>query len=66
MFLNKIGNTKVAIYIKVSTLHQIDKDSLPMQKKDLIAYSSLILGADDYVIFEDTGYSVKHTARPKF
>ena len=28
---------KVAIYIRVSTTHQIDKDSLPMQRKDLIA-----------------------------
>ena len=28
--------TKVAIYIRVSTIHQVDKDSIPMQKKDLI------------------------------
>lgn len=41
---NLIGNTpsvretKVAIYIRVSTIHQVDKDSIPMQKKDLIAY----------------------------
>ena len=34
---------KVAIYIRVSTMYQIDKDSLPMQRKDLIAYSELIL-----------------------
>lgn len=58
--------TRVAIYVRVSTLHQIDKDSLPMQKKDLAAYSSLILGTDDYVIFEDAGYSGKNTDRPKF
>ena len=32
---------KVAIYIRVSTTHQIDKDSLPMQRKDLIAYCEL-------------------------
>lgn len=25
--------TKVAIYIRVSTVHQVDKDSIPMQKK---------------------------------
>ena len=43
---NLIGNTpsvretKVAIYIRVSTIHQVDKDSIPMQKKDLIAYCS--------------------------
>lgn len=57
---------KVAIYVRVSTLHQIDKDSLPMQKQDLIAYANLMLGTDDYVIFEDAGYSGKNTIRPKF
>lgn len=36
---NLIGNTpsvretKVAIYIRVSTIHQVDKDSIPMQKR---------------------------------
>lgn len=57
---------KVAIYIRVSTNHQIDKDSLPMQRKDLIAYSSLLLGIENYVIFEDAGYSGKNTDRPAF
>ena len=57
---------KVAIYIRVSTTYQIDKDSLPMQRKDLTAYSSLILGIDDYEIFEDAGYSGKNTDRPGF
>ena len=37
---------RVAIYIRVSTVHQIDKDSLAMQRKDLIAYCQLILGTD--------------------
>ena len=60
------SNNKVAIYIRVSTLHQIDKDSLPMQRQDLIAYSKLMLNTDDYVIFEDAGYSGKNTDRPKF
>lgn len=57
---------KVAIYIRVSTMHQIDKDSLPMQRKDLIAYAELILGIKDYEIFEDAGYSGKNTDRPAF
>ena len=57
---------KVAIYTRVSTDHQIDKDSLPMQRKDLIAYSQLIIGTDDYEIFEDAGYSGKNIARPGF
>lgn len=57
---------KVAIYIRVSTTYQVDKDSLPMQRKDLIAYSSLILGTEDYEVFEDAGYSGKNTDRPGF
>ena len=61
-----IRETKVAIYIRVSTIHQVDKDSIPMQKKDLIAYCQLILGTDNYEIFEDAGYSGKNTARPAF
>lgn len=61
-----MADNRVAIYIRVSTTHQIDKDSLPMQKKDLIAYANLILNTDDYVIFEDAGYSGKNTDRPDF
>lgn len=68
----KKGNTvpkrilKVAIYIRVSTTHQIYKDSIPMQRKDLIAYCTLILGTEDYEIFEDAGYSGKNTDRPAY
>lgn len=65
MAYNSTGN-RVAIYVRVSTLHQIDKDSLPMQRQDLIAYAKLMLNTDDYVIFEDAGYSGKNTDRPKF
>ncbi len=57
---------KVAIYIRVSTTYQVDKDSLPMQRQDLEAYSRLILGIDDYVFFEDAGYSGKNTDRPAY
>ena len=60
------AKARVAIYVRVSTLHQVDRDSLPMQKQDLIAYAKLILGTDDVVIFEDAGYSGKNTDRPKF
>ena len=60
------GPRKVAIYIRVSTQYQVDKDSLPMQRKDLSAYSELVLGIPDYVIFEDAGYSGKNTDRPGF
>lgn len=58
--------TRVAIYVRVSTTYQVDKDSLPLQRQDLVAYSKLILGTDDYVIFEDAGYSGKNMDRPKF
>jgi len=57
---------KVAIYIRVSTSHQIDRDSIPMQRKDLAAYSELILGTSNYVYFEDAGYSGKNTERPAY
>jgi len=57
---------RVAIYIRVSTQMQVDKDSLPMQRKDLIAYSQLILNTDSYEIFEDAGYSGKNTDRPEY
>lgn len=67
MAYNKLpGHIRVAIYVRVSTLHQIDKDSLPMQKQDLLAYAKIMLGTDDCVIFEDAGYSGKNTDRPKF
>lgn len=57
---------RVAIYCRVSTQHQIDKDSLPMQRKDLIAYAELILHTKIYTVFEDAGYSGKNTDRPEF
>lgn len=57
---------KSAIYIRVSTLHQIDKDSLPMQREDLINYSRYVLNISDYEIFEDAGYSGKNTDRPAY
>lgn len=57
---------KVAIYTRVSTHHQIDKDSLPLQREELINYSKYVLNSNDYVIFEDAGYSGKNTDRPAF
>lgn len=57
---------KAALYIRVSTVYQIDKDSLPMQRQDLINYAKIILGIDEYEIFEDAGYSAKNTDRPAF
>lgn len=57
---------KVAIYIRVSTKHQVDKDSLKVQKRDLISYCKLVMGCNDYEIFEDAGFSAKNTDRPDY
>lgn len=57
---------KAAIYLRVSTKLQIDKDSLHVQKHDLIAYSEVVLGIREYEIFEDPGFSGKNTDRPRF
>lgn len=57
---------KVAIYIRVSTQHQIDKASLPVQRSELINYAKYALGIEDYEVFEDAGYSAKNTDRPDY
>lgn len=57
---------RVAIYIRVSTMHQIDKDSLPFQRQELENYAKYVLNTDNYVVFEDAGYSAKNTDRPKY
>ena len=62
----KTAAEKVAIYVRVSTHWQIDKDSLPMQKTDLMNYCNYVLNINDYEIFEDAGYSAKNTDRPDF
>lgn len=58
--------TKVAIYIRVSTHYQVDRESLPMQRSDLINYCKLMLSTDSYEVFEDAGYSAKNFERPDF
>lgn len=62
----KLAAKKAAIYIRVSTHWQIDKDSLKVQRRELIAYVEMLLGITDYVIFEDPGYSAKNTDRPDY
>lgn len=57
---------KTAIYIRVSTHHQIDRESLPFQRQELENYSKYVLNCDDYVVFEDAGYSAKNTDRPAY
>lgn len=62
----RVKKMKVAIYVRVSTRYQVDKDSLQVQRRELIAYCEMILGIQDYVIFEDPGYSAKSTDRPDY
>ncbi|MDC6267756.1 recombinase family protein [Lysinibacillus fusiformis] len=57
---------KAALYVRVSTLHQIDKDSLPFQRQELENYAKYALNIEDVEIFEDAGYSAKNTDRPKY
>lgn len=66
MSKNQEKPKKAALYVRVSTNYQVDRDSLPMQRQDLITYAKLMFGIEDYVIFEDAGYSGKNTERPEF
>jgi len=59
-------NKTVAIYTRVSTGYQVDKDSLPFQEKELKAYCKHILHAEKAELFEDAGKSGKNTDRPAF
>lgn len=61
-----LTNRKVAIYTRVSTKHQVDKDSLGVQQRELIEFSRHILNIDDYVVFEDAGYSATTIERPRY
>lgn len=56
---------KAALYVRVSTKYQIDKDSLPLQRKKLKEYCKMY-DIEEYQIFEDDGYSAKNTDRPNF
>lgn len=60
------ARSRVAIYIRVSTNHQIDKDSLPLQREELINYAKYVLNIEDYEVFEDAGFSAKNTDRPGY
>lgn len=64
----KEDNRIVALYVRVSTGYQVDKDSLPFQKKELKAYCEHVLHIDKkrIEIFEDAGKSGKNTKRPAF
>lgn len=63
---DRLKKKKVAIYIRVSTRYQVDRDSLQVQRRKLTAYSEMVLGIPDYTVFEDAGYSAKNTDRPDY
>lgn len=63
---DRLNTVRVAIYVRVSTHYQIDKDSLPVQKEELVAYAKYVLNADSYEVFEDAGFSAKNTDRPDY
>lgn len=56
----------VALYVRVSTGYQVDKDSLPHQIKELKNYCSHVLHLENVVVYEDAGKSAKNTDRPGF
>ena len=58
--------SKAALYVRVSTVMQLDKESRGIQKNDLIRYCEDILGIMDYEIFEDAGFSAGSTDRPDY
>lgn len=62
----ELEQKRAAIYKRVSTVHQLDKASLPVQEAELINYCKYALGIDSYEIFEDAGYSAKNTDRPDY
>lgn len=61
-----VRELRVAIYIRVSTQYQVDRASLPVQREELINYAKYALGIEDFVVFEDAGYSAKNTDRPDY
>lgn len=63
---DRLNSVRVAIYVRVSTHYQVDKDSLPVQKEELIAYAKYVLNASSYEVFEDAGFSAKNTDRPDY
>ena len=49
--LDAINSKKVAIYIRVSTSHQVDKDSLPIQRMELINYAKYALNIENVEVY---------------
>lgn len=59
---------KVAAYIRVSTAHQVDKESIPAQKNMIANYARAMFQTDekDITYYIDAGFSGKNTKRPRY
>ncbi len=57
---------KAALYVRVSTVMQLEKESRVIQKSDLICYCKEVLGISNYTVFEDAGFSAGSTDRPDY
>ena len=65
MNIKKISEGIVALYIRVSTLNQVDRDSLKTQEERLKAYCTAN-GIKEFKIYREAGFSAKDTKRPAF
>ena len=63
---NKNNTLKVAIYLRVGNIDQIDCDYCLLQKRKMVYYVENTLKTNEYKIFEDIGYSSLKTYRPDF
>ena len=57
---------KIAAYIRVSTAHQVDKESIPAQRNMIANYARAMFQTDDITYYIDAGFSGKNTKRPRY
>ena len=56
----------VAIYVRVSTGKQADRDSIPFQIQECSNYVKHFLKTENFEVFKDAGRSGKNTQRPEY
>lgn len=57
---------KIAAYIRASTAHQVDKESIPAQRNMIANYARAMFQTDDITYYIDAGFSGKNTKRPRY
>lgn len=59
---------KIGAYIRVSTAHQVDKESIPSQKNMIASYARAMFQTEgkDITYYIDAGFSGKNTKRPRY